>query len=106
MEGEIRNLESEPELLKGYQEWHEHRVAVVREQKSKAQGGPRRPVQGHYIRGEGYLGEKGEGHQKKVFVKNFVEVEPAPQRPTQKQDIPQPDTSEDKPPSWWRSLFR
>ena len=102
LEGEIRNLESEPELLRGYQEWHEHRLAIVREQKSKALGGPRRPVQGHYIRGEGYFGEKGEGHQKKVFVKSFLESEPAFAR--SEENLPKVPGQASRPP-WWRRLF-
>jgi hypothetical protein len=58
LEGEIRNLESGPELLKGYQEGHQHRVAIVREQKSKPARGARRPRARPYIRGGGYFGEK------------------------------------------------
>ena len=106
LEGEIRNLESQPELLKGYQEWHQHRVAIVREQKSKAAGGARRPVQGHYIRGEGYFGEKGEGHQKKVFVKSFVESEPPVQRPAPKEDQTLNSTKGPDHSRWWSKLFR
>ncbi|MBV8845947.1 MAG: hypothetical protein JO307_24320 [Bryobacterales bacterium] len=104
-EGEIRNLQSAPELQKGYQEWHEHRVAIVREQKSKTPGGPRRPVQGHYIRGQGYFGEKGEGHQTKVFTKNFVEIEPPVELPPHRGASPA-STTPTKRRGWLRQLFR
>jgi hypothetical protein len=36
----------------------------------------RQGVQGHYIRGQGYLGEAGSGHQTKLSLKPFIEVEP------------------------------
>jgi hypothetical protein len=73
--GEIRNLQSEPELLAGYTTWHQQRVAREKERiESAAQ--ERRGVQGHYIRGQGYLGEAGSGHQTKLALTPFTEAEP------------------------------
>ena len=33
---------------------------------------------GHYVRGEGYLGERNEEHQKRLDIHPLVEIEPAP----------------------------
>ena len=70
---EIRDLESDPELYQSYQVGHESRKAIVAETKGKPLKDGRRPIQGHYIRGEGHLGERAEhGHQTKVLVKPFT----------------------------------
>jgi hypothetical protein len=73
--GEIRNLQSEPELLAGYTTWHQQRVAREKE-RMEAAPTHRQGVQGHYIRGQGYLGEAGSGHQTKLSLKPFIEAEP------------------------------
>jgi hypothetical protein len=73
-QGEIRNLQSDPELLAGYATWHEQRVAREKERIESAST-ERRGVQGHYIRGQGYLGEAGSGHQTKLTLKPFIEAE-------------------------------
>ena len=73
--GEIRNLQSEPELLAGYTAWHQQRVAREKE-RMEAPPNQRQGVQGHYIRGQGYLGEAGSGHQTKLSLKPFIEAAP------------------------------
>jgi hypothetical protein len=73
--GEIRNLQSEPELLAGYTTWHQQRVAREKE-RIEAASTQRQGVQGHYIRGQGYLGEGGSGHQTKLSLKPFIVAEP------------------------------
>ena len=74
---QIRNLESEPELLKSYETWHERRVyaqtAMAEKTETKQQVMKK---QGHYIRGEGHLGEHAHGHQTKVKVAEFESKEP------------------------------
>lgn len=74
-QGEIRNLQSDPDLLTGYTTWHQQRVAREKERIESASN-ERRGVQGHYIRGQGYLGEAGSGHQTKLSLKPFTEAEP------------------------------
>jgi Family of unknown function (DUF6065) len=77
-EPEIRNLESSPELLRSFQTWNEHRTASMREREA---GTPRMRITekgGHYVRGEGYLGERAHGHQVKLDVKRFVQTEDPP----------------------------
>lgn len=98
LDAEIRNMESEPELLAGYKIWHERRVA--REQERKASNtDERKPVQGHYIRGKGYLGEAGEEHETKLQVKAFEEIEPPIPRKTPPAPEPQPSSQ-----SLWQRL--
>lgn len=78
---EIRELTSDPELLKSYETWHEHRVSAQTavEQKTETKQQVMKK-QGHYIRGEGHLGEHAHGHQTKVKVAEFAgqQREPAP----------------------------
>jgi hypothetical protein len=78
MGAEIRNLESAPDLLAGYTVWHEKRVASEQERRA-SQSQERKAVQGHYIRGKGYMGEEGDRHENKLHVKAFEEIEPANQ---------------------------
>jgi uncharacterized protein DUF6065 len=78
---EIRNLESDAELNRGYQAWHERRAALVKSLKDRPPERRDKPTQGNYIRGEGLLGEKTSGHQTKVEIRAFAEAEPAPERP-------------------------
>jgi hypothetical protein len=74
-QGEIRNLQSDADLLTGYATWHQQRVEREKERLESASN-ERRGVQGHYIRGQGYLGEAGSGHQTKLSLKPFTESEP------------------------------
>ncbi|MGD1093658.1 MAG: DUF6065 family protein [Bryobacteraceae bacterium] len=69
----VRDLESEPELHQSYKVWHESRKAIAAAMKGMtlAKDGPRPAIQGHYIRGEGHLGERAHGHQTKLMLKPF-----------------------------------
>lgn len=76
---EIRNLESDENLLARYQKWNANRqeaakqVAAANNEASAAV----KKSQGHYIRGEYQDGERITEHQAKLAVNPFVEVEPA-----------------------------
>jgi hypothetical protein len=95
--GEIRNLQSKPELLEGYTLWRQQRVAREKE-RMETGANHRQGVQGHYIRGKGYLGESASGHQTKLSLKPFTEVEAAIiARP----DISRPATPRNR---WWKKL--
>ena len=76
----------------------QQRVAREKERMESASN-ERRGVQGHYIRGQGYLGEAGSGHQTKLALRPFTEVEaPIFTRP------PTPYPVSPAPPKrWWRS---
>jgi len=98
--GEIRNLQSDPELLAGYTTWHEQRVAREKERIASASQ-QRRGVQGHYIRGQGYLGEAGSAHQTKLSLRPFTEAEaPIFTKPPVNQLV-----SETAPPKRWWERF-
>jgi hypothetical protein len=113
---EIRNLESEPELLEGYKKWHENRMPAqeiaVRAAKAKKVQTPQEraadmaaaPKQGHYIRGVGHLGEKvgdyqSRGHQTKLALAPFREVEP----PVAVDPLPL-DNRDNQPKSFWARI--
>ena len=97
-QGEIRNLQSEPELLAGYTTWHQQRVTREKERMESA-ANERRGVQGHYIRGQGYLGESGSGHQTKLSLKPFREAEPPI---FTKPVVSQPELKPPPPKRWWQ----
>lgn len=100
--GEIRNLESDPDLLAGYTTWHEKRVAREKERMESASQ-ERRGVQGHYIRGQGYLGEAGSSHETKLALKPFAEMEPPIfSKPPASQRLPEAVA----PGGWWRKFFK
>jgi hypothetical protein len=88
---EIRNLESDAELNRGYQAWHERRAALVKSIKEKPPDRKDKPTQGNYIRGEGVLGEKTSGHQAKLEIRTFAEAEPAPEPPAIVPQLPPPE---------------
>jgi hypothetical protein len=73
---EIRNLESNPEALRSFETGLAQRNEVRQEllQDKKVEG----RALGHYVRGEGYLGERNEEHQKRLDIHPLVEIEPAP----------------------------
>ena len=115
---EIRNLESVPELLEGYNKWHESRVAAqavavraakankIRTPQERAADMAEAPKQGHYIRGVGPMGEKvdehqAHAHQTRLALTPFKEVEP----PCSAVD-PTPELALGDPPkSLWRRWF-
>jgi hypothetical protein len=99
---EIRNMESSPELLESYSVWHERRANVVEDAKSRPPEAGWMPIQGHYIRGEGHLGERGHGHQTKLLVRDFAEVEP----PLPVKASPQDTVRESSRRSFWQRWMR
>jgi hypothetical protein len=100
--GEIRNLQSDPELLAGYTTWHQQRVAREK-QRMEAASSQRQGVQGHYIRGQGYLGEAGSGHQTKLSLKPFTKAEP----PILTEPPASHPASEVAPSKgWWQKLVK
>ncbi len=76
---EIRNLASDPEVLRSFEQGMAHRQEVRAEllQEKNVEG---RKL-GHYVRGEGYLGERSEEHQKRLEIRPFADLEPAPDSP-------------------------
>lgn len=73
---EIRNLESQPELFNMYQTWHQKRLAAqktLREDRAAVTQAVK--TQGHYIRGEDHAGQQAHGHQTKLRIRPFVDVE-------------------------------
>jgi hypothetical protein len=99
--GEIRNLQSDPELLAGYTTWHEQRVAREKERMESASQ-ERRGVQGHYIRGQGYLGEAGSAHETKLALRPFAEMEP----PVFAEPASQRAQEAAAPRGWWQKFFK
>jgi hypothetical protein len=69
---EVRELESDAELHQSYRTWHESRKNVVAAAQGLTIEEARGLTQGHYIRGQGHLGERAHGHQTKVAVKAFA----------------------------------
>ena len=91
---EIRNLESYPELSRSFELGLEKRNEVRKDllQDKNVEG----RALGHYVRGEGYLGERNEEHQRRLEIQPFTEIEPPPDW---------------KPPAaqrrgFWRRMFR
>ena len=91
---EVRNLESDLELSHSFELGLEKRNLVRKDllQDKKVEG----RALGHYVRGEGYLGERSEEHQRRLEIHPFVEIEPAPEwtAPTATR------------PSFWRRFLR
>jgi uncharacterized protein DUF6065 len=102
LRAEIRNLQSAPELLEGYTTWHQQRVAREKERMESASN-ERKGVQGHYIRGQGYLGEAGSGHQTKLALKPFIQAEP-PIFTKPPVSRPAPEAAGAKP--WWQKFTK
>jgi hypothetical protein len=79
----IRNLESEPEVLKGFGAWDQSRKAFVAEMSKRT---PRSdtvaPWQGHYTRGAHITGEAAQEHQTKLALQPFAEDEPPLRQPS------------------------
>lgn len=67
LEPEIRNLDSDPELNASWKAWHESRLARVEGSQQQTR------IEGHYIRGEGHLGEKPREHRTKVGTQAFTQ---------------------------------
>ncbi len=76
-EPEIRNLESEPELLRSFKTWYASRQEAQKAALGESRPGETAPQQGHYIRGEGHLGERAENHQNKLNIQPFRSLEPS-----------------------------
>lgn len=73
---DVRNLASNPEALHSFELGLKKR-AEVREELLQDKNVEGRAL-GHYVRGEGYLGERGEEHQRRLEIRPFEEIEPAP----------------------------
>ncbi len=77
-EPEIVNLTSDPELHESYSAWHEARLEKLRSSPQTLKPSASMPkMQGNYNRGEGVLEEKASGHQNKLDLRDFAELEPA-----------------------------
>jgi hypothetical protein len=72
---QIRNLESQPQVLRSFELGMAHRQEV-RSELLRERNVEGRKL-GHYVRGEGYSGERGEEHQKRLEIRAFQELEPA-----------------------------
>jgi hypothetical protein len=74
---EIRNLESEPEMSRSFElglaRRNEVRLDLLHDKNVEGR------ALGHYVRGEGYLGERSEEHQRRLEIQPFTEIEPAPE---------------------------
>lgn len=90
---EIRNLESELEMLRSFELGLARRNEVRKEllEDKNVEG----RALGHYVRGEGYLGERSEEHQRRLEIQPFTEIEPAPAW----EPPPMPR------PGFWKRLF-
>jgi hypothetical protein len=96
---ELRNIESDAELMQRYRKWMESRVKFVAEmQKAVREKGENAPWQGHYTRGTTVAEEAFAEHQTKLRIREFAEIEPALRRP-------EPVASEARRVSWWQRLL-
>jgi hypothetical protein len=95
----VRDLESNPELHESYQVWHESRKSIVAATRGMmfVKDGPRPPIQGHYIRGEGHLGERAHGHQTKLILKPFPGLADS--------DAGEQEAPKSNPTGWWGRIF-
>lgn len=72
----IRNLESDPALLHGYEQWIASRRAFVAQVSAKPpKKDEPRPWQGHYTRGTHVSGEAAPVHQTKLQLRFFQQME-------------------------------
>jgi hypothetical protein len=73
---EIRNLASEPDVLRSFE------LGLVKRQEVRKELVEEKNVVGralgHYARGEGYLGERSEEHQRRLEIRPFADIESAP----------------------------
>ena len=76
-EPRIRNLESEPDVSRSFELGLEKRSEVRKEllEDKNVEG----RALGHYARGEGYLGERSEEHQRRLEIRPFTEIDAAPE---------------------------
>ncbi|HTA43709.1 MAG TPA: DUF6065 family protein [Bryobacteraceae bacterium] len=75
MAPEIRNLESAPELMQGFNAWRESRLKLVERKKDPRAAGLRE-WEGHYMRGTTVLGVQAAEHQVKRDLQPFAEMDP------------------------------
>ncbi len=101
IEPEIRNLESEPDLLDGFKEWSRSRTSFAAEMKQRPDiPGESRPWQGHYTRGTTVRGQAAPQHQTKLELRPFLEREAPLRQPTAR--VP----SEAARESGWKRLVK
>ncbi len=75
---EIRNIQSNPEIMKAFTEWARSRVEFAQKHKSQpppAEGKPL-PWQKHYTLGTAPSGEAADEHQVKLALRPFVDRDP------------------------------
>lgn len=103
MNPEIRNLDSRPDLLESYQIWHRSRKAAQKTLETLPRSESFTAVrQGHYVRGEGHLGERSEEHQTRLSLKSFTEVD----RPNPAAATAEPASNAIKSKGFFQRLFR
>lgn len=95
---EIRNLESEPDLLEKFQAWQRGRKETV--ERAKSLKFEEKKVEGHYIRGHHATGERAPEHQNKIPLLSFEEVEEPLMKPPD-EVVPAPRSR-----SWLDRLLR
>lgn len=98
MAPEIRNLESAPELLAGFNAWRESRLKLVERKKDPRAAGLRE-WEGHYTRGTTVLGTVAPEHQVKLDLRPFQEMEPFAWK------APEPAAAETPRPSFFQRFF-
>jgi hypothetical protein len=96
---EIRNLESAPEMLEGFNAWRESRLKLV-ERKTDPRAASLREWEGHYMRGTTVTGTPAPEHQTKREMRPFAELEPATY-----QTPPTAGVAQTPAPSLLRRLF-
>jgi hypothetical protein len=92
-EPRIRNLASEPDVLRSFELGLEKRSAV-RQALLEDKNVDGRAL-GHYVRGEGYLGERNEEHQRRLEIRSFTEIDAAPEW----------KAPAETRPGFWRRMF-
>lgn len=95
---EIRNMESAPAILAGFNAWRESRLRLV-ERKKDPRGAASREWEGHYTRGTTVAGTVTPQHQVKLELRPFAEIDPPLYRP------PSPSAAKTPAPSMLRRIF-
>jgi len=89
---ELRNLESDPDLLEKFRAWNRNRKQTV--ERTKGLALEEKQVEGHYIRGQHVTGDRAPEHQNKIPLHSFREIE------TPLKEPPVQATQPRKPGSW------
>lgn len=89
---ELRNINSDPQLQVGFNAWNQARLAAVMKA-GQVRANEVVKEQGHYIRGEGHTGEQAMGHQTKLHIRAFDELEPPNSDPEPEQPVDRKSSS-------------